>query len=112
MFKKLQKKLDPVISNLSRPKKISHYVVIGHPMENEIINNPSYTIKIGTDTEGYCEVSIDGGDWSRCRHANSFWWFDWANYPLGDHSIIARICDSKGSVVICKSKSIKCIYKR
>lgn len=99
MFKKLQKKLESVTRVSRKSKEMSQYVVIGHPKENEIINHPSYTIKIGVSGEGNAEVSIDGGDWKSCRQAENFWWYDWANYPSGTHKIIARLRDNKGEVI-------------
>lgn len=69
------------------------YVVIDFPQENEIIRSPTYTIRIGTNkSTNNVRVKIDTGDWSQARFdsATGFWWFDWANYPAGAHTIIAE----------------------
>jgi len=108
MFKKLQKKLESVTRASRNSKEMSHYVVIDHPKENEIINHPHYTIKIGVSGEGNVEVSIDGGDWKSCRQAGGFWWYDWANYPSMTHKIIVRLRNNKGKVVK-KSEIRTCI---
>lgn len=105
MLKKLLEKI-----GLISAAKPGQSAVIYHPKENEIITHPHYTIKIGINGRGHAEVSIDGGPWRRCRHSEGFWWFDWANYPLGNHKITARLCDDKGTV-ICESKIIKCVFK-
>ncbi|OGS34455.1 MAG: hypothetical protein A2474_04045 [Elusimicrobia bacterium RIFOXYC2_FULL_34_12] len=107
MFNKIRKIIEPVISNTTKPLKIDQYVVIGYPEENEKINHPNYAIKIGTNCEGNVDISIDGGDWNRCRHSGGFWWFDWTNYPQGEHKLVARLCDNEGKVLT-KSVTRKC----
>ena len=75
------------------------YLVIDYPQENEIINHPNNTIKIGTNVNCKVEVSIDKGDWQPCRFAEGFWWYDWLNCSSGKHKIAARLCDSNGKVL-------------
>ncbi|MDI6641089.1 MAG: hypothetical protein QME68_02100 [Elusimicrobiota bacterium] len=84
-------------------RKTTRYVVIDYPQENEVISHPDYAIRISaSDTsDTIVEVSIDGGDWRKCRYADDgsgafYWWFDWSNYPVGEHKIIARICSNSG----------------
>ena len=108
MLKKLHKKLKSVTSSLIRLTEVNQYVVVGYPKENEIINNPSYTIKIGVTGEGNVEISIDGGDWESCRQSEGFWWYDWANYPPGTHKVIVGLRDNKGKIIR-KSKIRRCI---
>ena len=105
-----KRKKGKVKISASRKQKTTDYVVVDHPKENETIGHPYYTIRIGTSGNGNVQVSIDGGDWNHCRHSEGFWWFDWANYPLGSHKIIARICDYNGKLIK-KSKLRKCIFK-
>lgn len=93
----------------SRKQRVANYVVIDHPQENEIINHPSYSIRIGASGSSIIEVSINGGDWETCRCSLGYWWYDWTNYPSGAHKIIARLCDNNGKVLK-KSKIRKCAY--
>jgi len=92
---------------LKKEKEPKVYVVIDYPKENEIINHPSYSIKIGTNINGKVEISIDGGDWQLCREAGGSRWYDWANYTKGKHNIIARVCDDKGKILE-KSSARRC----
>lgn len=33
-------------------------------------------------------VKIDTGDWSQCYYSAGYWWFNWANYGMGAHTIV------------------------
>lgn len=67
------------------------YVTLDYPQENEIIRSANYTIRIGANAStNNVRVKIDTGDWSQARFASGYWWFDWANYPVGSHQIIAE----------------------
>ena len=107
---KKKRKKGKVRMSASKKQGTSDYVIVDHPNENETINHPYYAIRIGASNNAYVQVSIDGGDWQNCRHSEGFWWFDWANYPLGNHKIIARLYDYNGKLIK-KSKSRKCIFK-
>lgn len=82
-------------------RKSTKYVVIDYPKENEVITHPNYTIRIDSSDNSIVEVSIDGGGWQSCRYADDgsgafYWWFDWSNYSVGEHKIVARIRNDKG----------------
>lgn len=67
------------------------YVTVDYPQENEVITSPTYTIRIGANAStNNVEVKIDSGGWSQARFDSGYWWFDWANYASGSHTITAR----------------------
>ena len=105
-----QKKAAPLKTEAAAASFPTSYVVIDYPVENELITHPSYAIRVGTSGNGVVEMSIDGGEWTYCRYALGFWWFDWANYPAGSHRIVARLRDNDGKELN-KSKIRKCSYK-
>jgi len=94
-----------------KAQKCADYAVIDYPQENETVNRPSYTIRIGTSGGGHSvEISINGSDWAPCYHAAGYWWFSWANYSSGLHKIVARMRDNKGKT-LAESTIRKCICK-
>jgi len=91
-------------------QKDKKYVIIDYPQENEIINHPCYTIRIGARGNGVVEVSIDGGSWKRCHHSVGYWWYGWSNYPAGTRKIIARLRSNNGKILK-KSELRNCTSK-
>jgi hypothetical protein len=66
------------------------YAVIDYPTENESIG-PTYTIRLGSNAStNNMRVKIDTGDWSQAYYSSGYWWFDWANYGMGSHTIVAE----------------------
>ncbi|OGS26282.1 MAG: hypothetical protein A2297_04035 [Elusimicrobia bacterium RIFOXYB2_FULL_48_7] len=93
----------------SNPK---YYLVIDCPVEGESINHTHYTIRIGAPLSlchenNWVEIAIDNGNWTPCRMAAGYFWFDWSNYPVMEHKIVARIRDTQGNTLI-KSEVRKC----
>ena len=76
------------------------YLVVDHPVETETIYGNHYAIRIGASTDGYVEISFDKGEWQPCRFGGGYWWFDWAYFNKGDHSIAVRLMDTNGNSII------------
>jgi len=91
------------------PKGISGaYVVIDFPIESESICANHYTLRIGSSSHGYVEVSLNNGKWLPTRKSAGYWWFDLFNLSTGQHTITARLCDKSGSTI---AKSIARNFK-
>ena len=88
-------------------KKQDLFVTIDYPQEAEIVSGLVYGMRIGASDGGTVEVSVNGGDWSPCRNAGGYWWFDWGYYKPGPHTITARLVDSNGSILK-KSAARRC----
>lgn len=66
-------------------------VRVEYPKEGEALAGPCYTFRIGAIPEAdNVEVSIDQGEWKPCREALGLWWYDWAGYSKGEHTLAAR----------------------
>ena len=66
-------------------------VRVEYPQEGEALARPGYTFRIGALPEAYAvEVSIDQGEWKPCRESLGLWWYDWADYADGEHTLVAR----------------------
>lgn len=68
-----------------------NYVVVDFPQEGEILTSPSYTLRVSTSAVENVQISIDGRDFQPMRESVGFWWYDWANYGAGAHTLVARI---------------------
>ena len=80
---------------LKETKPAELYVSIDYPREGDVFKQGSYGIRISA-SKGYTpEVAIDGHEWKPCRPAVGFWWFDWSRYPVGSHTIEARLRDGQ-----------------
>ncbi|MBI4347614.1 MAG: hypothetical protein HY553_12220 [Elusimicrobia bacterium] len=65
-------------------------VRVEYPQEGEAVAPPAYTFRVAALPEANSvEVSVDGGDWRPCRESVGLWWFDWADYAPGPHSLVA-----------------------
>lgn len=72
-------------------------VRVEYPQEGEVLARPCYTFRIGTIPEANnVEVSIEHGDWKPCRESLGLWWYDWADYTKGEHTLVARSRISDG----------------
>lgn len=102
---------------VSRKKKTAAKVVaketvpltIDYPAKGEIISSSEYVVRLSSVPGYRVEISIDGGDWNLCRESAGFWWFDWANYPVGSHTISAQVVDADGKVL--KKVKTNCSYR-
>lgn len=76
---------------------------VDYPQQNEVITSPEYTVRVAAP-EGARSVAvcIDQGDWLPCREAVGYWWFDWAGYGNGEHSIVARVETADGGKALSK----------
>lgn len=64
---------------------------VEYPAEGEVLASPCYTFRIGSIPEANnVEVSIDQGEWRPCRESLGLWWYDWADYAQGEHTLAAR----------------------
>jgi hypothetical protein len=90
----------PEVKKETRGRKSKYYVVIDHPVNNELLHSAHYVIRIGaTWTGGNVEISVDNGDWQVCRHSVGYWWYDWSGIARGKHTVQARLNNDKGLVV-------------
>ena len=89
-----------VVAKKTTPKG---YVVVDFPLESEIISSEHYALRIGASDNGYAEVSINNGEWLPTRFNDGYWWFDLYNLINGKHTIVARLCDNSGTIIV-KSK--------
>jgi len=79
--------------------KSTDYIVIDYPREGELIVPTHYAVRIGASSNGYVELSVNGGDWVACRNAEGFWWYDWLSFAPGNYKIVARLMGDKGRVL-------------
>jgi hypothetical protein len=115
MPKKIYEKTDSkkVIRPSKKTEKKSKYiVVIDYPKNNEVITHKQhYAIRIGTPNQGIVEVSIDNGEFQKCRFSSGYWWYDWHNIPEGEHILVARLIDPQKNRVLRKSEKVVCVVK-
>lgn len=65
-------------------------VILDFPVQEEKIVPGHYAIRVAANPEMKVEVSIDGGEWSECRPAVGYYWYDWTPSAAGEHRIVAR----------------------
>ncbi|MBI4346228.1 MAG: hypothetical protein HY553_05195 [Elusimicrobia bacterium] len=66
-------------------------VAVEFPQRGEVVRSPEYSLRVAAPAEAETvEVSIDGGEFRRCRFDGGRWWFDWANYGSGYHTAVVR----------------------
>lgn len=93
-------------------RKPKYEITIDHPKNGEVITHKAhYAIRVGTPNQGIVEISIDGGNFVPCRHSVGYWWYDWVNIPLGEHTIVARLVDPNKKRTLKKSAVVRCIVK-
>lgn len=66
-------------------EKTSKAICIDYPVNNETVYCGHYCFRLGGTANNieWMRVSINGGSWQDCRHANGYWWFDWWNFETG-----------------------------
>jgi hypothetical protein len=81
-------------------------LTIDYPQEGEAVTAPQYTVRV-TVPEGapFVDVSVDKGEWQPCRFAVGHWWFDWAGYSAGQHTLRARVVGPDGNETIVSRKA-------
>ncbi len=100
------------VSSLNLKKKNEFFIVIDYPKNNEIITHKlHYAIRIGTPNIGSVEISIDEGEFQKCRYSSGYWWYDWYNIPLGKHTLVAKLVDPQKNRTLKKSEKVVCIVK-
>ncbi|MFH1259337.1 MAG: hypothetical protein ABII74_05965 [Elusimicrobiota bacterium] len=82
---------------------------IDFPVKGKVITSPDYCIRLSAVPGNRVEISVDGGQWNLCRESAGFWWFEWADYAVGNHTLSAQIVTWDGKV-IAKIKS-NCAYR-
>ena len=72
-------------------------ISLDYPQAGETITASHYTLRL-TVPEGaaYVEVSIDDSAWQPCRFSVGHWWYDWADYASGRHTLRARAMGQDG----------------
>lgn len=105
-----QIKESSVSKSSAKGKKI--YLNIDHPKNEEVITHKvHYAIRVSATPNGIVEVSIDSGEWRKCRFSVGHWWYDWHNIPVGVHTIVARLYDEHKKRTIKKSEPVRVIVK-
>jgi hypothetical protein len=67
-------------------------ISIDLPVEGETIRHFHYAVRITAPLDAeLVEISIDAGPWRLCRYRGGYWWYDWADYFSGTHSVVARV---------------------
>ncbi|MCK4659256.1 MAG: hypothetical protein KAV82_07005 [Phycisphaerae bacterium] len=76
-------------------------VNIDFPTEGETIVSPWYTIRMSVnESVNNVRIKIDAAEeWDQCRLAIGYWWFDWAYYETGAHTIIVEAWNILGQRV-------------
>ena len=74
-------------------------VRVDFPQAGEIVTARQYTIRLGAIDAAKAEVSIDNGSWQPCRFAVGYFWYDWAFYEPGKHTIKARVGTRDGHTI-------------
>ncbi len=97
------------VSKALKTQKETVLLTIDYPVKGEVVTSPDYCIRLSALPGNRVEVSIDGEQWNLCRESAGFWWFDWANYAVGNHTISAQIVSWDGKVV--KKVKSACIYR-
>lgn len=70
---------------------------LDYPQQDELVSSPVYTLRLSVpEGASYVEVSVDGGAFSGCRFAVGHWWYDWADYADGKHTLAARAVTQDG----------------
>lgn len=93
-------------------RKSKYEITIDYPRDEEIISyREHYAIRVGTPNNGIVQISIDGGEFVQCRYAAGYWWYDWCDIPLGQHTIVARLVDPNTKRVLKKSNQVRCVVK-
>jgi hypothetical protein len=70
---------------------------LDYPQQGEVVTSPFYTLRFSApEGASYVEVSIDGGVWGGCRFSVGHWWYDWADYADGAHTIASRLVTQDG----------------
>lgn len=70
---------------------------LDYPQREELVTSDNYTLRFSVpEGASYVEVSVDGGAWSGCRFSVGHWWYDWADYSDGKHTIVARAVTQDG----------------
>lgn len=75
------------------------YVAIDFPQEDEVVNWPSYVMRLwANESTNSVNVSVDGGPWNPARwdEALGYFWFDWSGYSQGPHEIVAESWNELG----------------
>jgi hypothetical protein len=72
------------------------YIWIDHPTQNETLQTPGYSIRLGVGGADLVEISIDKSPWLPCRLTSGYWWYDWTGITKGKHTLVARMRTSDG----------------
>ncbi len=102
--KKVSIKKEPAGAKAKQPK--GPYVVIDYPKNGDILEPHHYSIRIGASVGHDVQVSIDKGPWQPARENSGYYWYDWHDISIGQHSVVARITFANGKTK--KSKAVNC----
>jgi hypothetical protein len=70
---------------------VAPYLWIDHPQQKEMLHAAEYVIRLGIGGAELVELSIDNGEWQRCRSNSGYWWYDWNSIAPGEHTLVARM---------------------
>ena len=83
-------------------------VNVDFPAQREKITSSEYTFRIAATSDvELVEVSVDAGEWTLCRHASGYWWYDWSGYAVGRHTVSGRARMRDGSTMTSESRSFR-----
>jgi hypothetical protein len=71
-------------------------ITIDYPKEEELVLDGHYAVRIAATPNSQVEISINNGEWSGCRSALDFYWFDWQPRELGETVLKARVRAAAG----------------
>lgn len=74
---------------------------VEYPKRGEKVSHPEYTIRVYAPAAAQkVGISIDGGPWASCRPAVGYWWYDWAGFSDGGHSVVVSMRRLDGERVV------------
>lgn len=78
-------------------------LALDYPQAREKIVSRHYTLRLTAyESAASVEVSINEGQWQPCRFSVGHWWYDWADYGSGKHTLRARATGPNGQEVLAK----------
>lgn len=88
----------PKSSAVAEPQSpsVATDIHIDYPREEELIIPGHYAVRLSGAPDAQVELSINDGDWTGCRTAVGYYWFDWEPSKAGEYTLLARQKVGKG----------------